>query len=96
MSTSAEKAIEIIRDELLYFIPNLKTEKDRLESFLQSIKPEIDQALATGDKTSLAFLRDRMIGRTGRVSLGVIHRQRTQVQTIVLVVLRTLVAIAIP
>ncbi len=93
---TTEKAIEIIRGELLYFIPNLKTEADRLEAFLKSIQPEIDQALATGDRMSLAFLRDRMIGRTGRVSLGIIHRQRTQIQTVVLTAIRVMVAVALP
>jgi hypothetical protein len=92
---TTDKAIDIIREELLYFIPGLKAEKERLENFLKSIQPEVDQALASGDMMSLSFLRDRMIGRTGRVSLGIIHRQRTQVQTVVLTVIRTIVALTL-
>jgi hypothetical protein len=95
MAVTTEQAINIIREELIYFLPNLKTQKEQLENFLKSIQPEIDQALASGDKMSLGFLRDRMIGRTGRVSLGLIHRQRVQVQTIVMTCIRTLVAMAL-
>jgi hypothetical protein len=92
---TTEKTMKIIEQELLYFVPGLKADREKLQHFMRSIQPEVDQALASGDVMSLAFLRDRMIGRTGRISLGTIYRQRAQVQTVVMTVIRTLVSAAL-
>lgn len=84
---------EMIREELLYNIPDLKCEKDQLESFLKFIQTEINEAIASGDVTTLRHIEDRLVGRTARVSLKTIHRQRIKVVAVVNTILRTLVRV---
>ena len=91
VNIKTEDATNIIREELLNLLPDLNSEKDKVEYFLKSIQPEIDQALASGDLKNLGFLKDRLIGRTSRISLGLIQREKVKVIQLVSTVLRSLV-----
>lgn len=74
---------------------NTQAAQTQLAVFLAQIQPDVDQALLDADIMSLGYLRDRLIMRAGRISLGLIYQQRILVANTITTVLRILIKVGI-
>ena len=92
MAIKTDDVLKQIEDNIKFFLPGVKQEANQLKYYIDSLRPEVDEAIATGDLMSLSFLKDRIIGRTARASLGIIHRERKQVIVATVTTIRTAVA----
>lgn len=86
---------EAVNESLDAFGGSARTAQAQMSAFLSQIQPDVEQALAEADVMSLSYLRDQIIMRAGRVSLGLIHQQRMMVANTVVTVLRILIKVGI-
>jgi len=74
---------------------NLKASETQMRQFLASIQGDVEEALESGDVMSLGYIRDRVLMRTARVSLGAIYQQRILVTNTVVSVLEIMLKVAV-
>lgn len=86
---------EALADGLVGFGTANATAAAQMSQFLREIQPDVEQALTDADVMSLGYIRDRIVMRAGRVSLGLIYQQKILVANTVTTVLRILIKVAI-
>lgn len=69
----------------------LGEDKEKLQAFLLEIEPHITRAINSGDMKSVTYLKAIIKARLGRVSLGILHRERERVISGIATVIRTLI-----
>lgn len=91
--------MDLIRGTISDFLnrsgQNAEDVKARMDQFLATIQPDVEQAMLDGDVMSLGYLRDRVFIQLGRASLGALYRERQIISETVVAVVRTLITIGI-
>lgn len=95
LSTAMAQLRDEISNTLTQLGANAEASGTELQKFLNVIQPDIGQALDDGDLLSLNYLRDRSAMELGRVSLGLINKERIAILNTITTVMRMLIKIGI-
>src|SRR5258708_1120826 len=96
MLTTAQ-ASALIKDEINNFLTsaghNAGDSAAQLTRFMALIQPDIDEAIIEGDLAALAYIRDRIAINLARISFGLLYKEETGVQGIVISTLSAVIKI---
>jgi hypothetical protein len=73
---------------------NAEEAKAAIGEFLTEIEPEVDSAVAAGDTQALAYLRDAVASRAGRIALSLTYKERQIVAEVVSTAIRVAIMLA--
>lgn len=96
---AVDAALEAVKEETNHLLEGMgeagEEARRNLASYLQTIQPDVDEAIASGSTMSLEFIRDRIAMKTADCFLDLAAAEREKIVAFVNVALSTAIKIAL-